>query len=75
MYLHPTYAVTPGCESLGVLDAWMWTREMRDADGVRHGQKQSVRWIEGDERVAKIAADMADTRLMVVADREGAWWR
>ena len=33
MYLHPTYAVTPGREPLGVLDAWMWAREMRDADG------------------------------------------
>jgi hypothetical protein len=43
MYLHPTYAVTPGREPLGVLDAWMWAREMRDADGVRHGQKESAR--------------------------------
>jgi hypothetical protein len=46
-YLHPTYAVTLGREPLGVLDAWMWAREMRDADGVRHGQKESARWIEG----------------------------
>ncbi len=40
MDLHPTYAVTPGREPLGVLDAWMWAREMRDADGVREGQKE-----------------------------------
>lgn len=32
MYVHPTYAVTPGREPLGVLDAWMWTREKRDAN-------------------------------------------
>ncbi len=70
MYLHPTYAVTPGREPLGVLDAWMWAREMRDADGVRHGQKESARWIEGYERVAEMAANMADTRLVYVADRE-----
>ncbi len=43
MYLHPTYAVTPEREPLGVLDAWMWAREQRDADGVRPGQKESTR--------------------------------
>jgi hypothetical protein len=31
MYLHPIYAVTPEREALGVLDAWMWAREKRDA--------------------------------------------
>jgi hypothetical protein len=71
MYLHPTYAVTPGREPLGVLDAWMWARERRDADGARHGQKESARWIEGYERVAEMAAKMVDTRLVYVADREG----
>ena len=70
MHLHPTYAVTPGRESLGVLDAWMWAREKRDADGVRPGQKASARWIEGYERVAEMAAEMPDTRLVYLADRE-----
>lgn len=70
MYLHPTYAVTPDRKPLGVLDAWMWAREMRDADGARHGQRESARWIEGYERVAEIAANMADTRLVYDADRE-----
>ena len=70
MYLHPTYAVKPGREPLGVLDAWMWAREMRDADDVHHGQKESARWIEGYEHVAEMAASMPDTRLVYVADRE-----
>ncbi|MCP5248451.1 MAG: transposase [Candidatus Accumulibacter sp.] len=26
MYLHPTHAVTPEREPLGVIDAWMWAR-------------------------------------------------
>lgn len=26
MYLHPTYAVTPAQEPMGVTDAWMWAR-------------------------------------------------
>jgi hypothetical protein len=70
MYVHPTYAVTPQREPLGVLDAWMWAREDRDASGVRHGQKESTRWIEGYERVAEMAAEMPATRLVYVADRE-----
>ena len=70
MYLHPTYAVTPQREPLGVLDAWMWARELRDESGVRGGLKESTRWIEGYERIADMAADMPATRLVYVADRE-----
>jgi len=70
MYLHPTYAVTPEREPLGMLDAWMWTREKRGNDGVRPGQKESRRWVEGYERVAEQAAEMPGTRLVYVADRE-----
>jgi hypothetical protein len=71
MYLHPTYAVTPGREPLGVLDAWMWAREQRNADGVRPGQLESTRWTEGYERIAEMAAAMPGTRLVYMADREG----
>lgn len=70
MYLHPTYAVTPERLPLGVIDAWMWAREMRDADGVRPGLKESGRWIEGYGRIAEMAAEMPGTRLVYVADRE-----
>ena len=37
MYLHPTFAVTARREPLGVLDAWMWAREPKAADGTRPG--------------------------------------
>lgn len=70
MYVHPTYAVTPGRMPLGVLDAWMWAREPKDAQGIRGGVKESRRWIEGYERVADTAANLPDTRLVYVADRE-----
>jgi hypothetical protein len=70
MYLHPTYAVTPQREPLGVLDAWMWARKPRDASGARGGLKESTRWIEGYERVAEMAAELPATRLVYVADRE-----
>ena len=70
MYLHPTYAVTPEREPLGILDAWMWAREFKDADGQRGGAPESLGWKEGYERVAELAATLPDTRLVYVADRE-----
>jgi len=70
MYVHPTYAVTPEREPLGMLDAWMWAREKRGTDGVRPGQKESTRWIEGYERIAEMAASLPNTRLVYLADRE-----
>jgi len=70
MYLHPTYAVTLAREPLGVLDAWMWAREPKDAAGGRGGIKESVRWIEGYQRIAELAAELPSTRLVYLADRE-----
>jgi len=70
MYVHPTYAVSPQREPLGVLDAWMWAREPKDADGRRGGPLESSRWTEGYCRVAELAARLPDTRLVYVADRE-----
>jgi hypothetical protein len=70
MYLHPTLAVTPERLPLGVLDAWMWAREPKDADGTRPGVSESIRWREGYERVAEVAEAHPDTRWVYVADRE-----
>jgi hypothetical protein len=70
MYLHPTYAITPGRLPLGVLDAWMWARAPKDAQEHRGGIKESQRWIEGYERIAQRASSLPQTRLVYVADRE-----
>jgi len=70
MYLHPTYAVSTDRVGLGVLDAWMWAREFKDADGNRGGIQESARWLEGYERTAELAPELPDTRLVYVADRE-----
>lgn len=70
MYLHPTYVVTPQREPLGVMDAWMWSRQPKEADGTRPGPTESQRWIEGYERIAEIAVTMPQTRLIYMADRE-----
>ena len=70
MYVHPTYAVSTSREPLGVLDAWMWAREPKDADGRRPGVKESLRWVEGYERLAEMAPQLPETRLVYLADRE-----
>ena len=46
-------------------------REFKDEAGERGGLCESVRWIEGCERVAEQARQMPLTRLVYVADREG----
>jgi len=70
MYLHPTYAVSPERVPLGVLDAWMWSRQPKDGEGLRHDVKESTRWVEGYERLVELASGLPDTRLVYVADRE-----
>lgn len=69
-YLPPTFAVSPAREPLGVLDAWMWARAPKAADGTRPGVKESLRWMECYARVEELAAELPETRLVSVADRE-----
>jgi len=70
MYVHPTYAVSLSREPLGILDAWMWAREPRDENGQRAGLRESLRWVEGYQRIAEYAEALPNTRLVYVADRE-----
>lgn len=75
LYLHPTLAVTPERLCLGVIDAWCWAREPgslgnRSAAHRPIEEKESVRWLEGYQRVNELAAQLPDTRLVYVADRE-----
>lgn len=72
MYLHPTLCVTPDRIPLGITDAWMWSRGKTKKEDQDNGTvKESLRWIEGYERVAEMAERCSDTRLIYVADREG----
>lgn len=70
MYVHPTYAVTPAREPLGVIDAWMWARAFKQGEAPREGIAESLRWLEGYARVAEQAQTLPGTRLVYVADRE-----
>jgi hypothetical protein len=64
MYLHPTYAVSPEREPLGVLDAWMWVRDASKtaSRSLPAGAKESCRWLEGYERLAELASLLPQTR-------------
>ncbi len=48
----------------------MWAREPKDGNGKRPGIKESLRWIEGYERVAERAKALPEVRQVYVADRE-----
>ena len=61
LYLHVTYAVSAEREPLGVLDGWMWARDLKGANGKRPpAVKESARWIEGYERLAEQAPSLPD---------------
>jgi hypothetical protein len=75
LYLHPTLAVTPERLCLGVIDAWSWTREpgsLSESKSDRRPieEKESLRWLEGYRRVCERQAELPDTQLIYLADRE-----
>ena len=67
MYLHPTLWTTPEGYVLGAMDAWMWARSTKGEEEF----KESIRWIEGYQRVAEMAEQLPESKLVYVADREG----
>ena len=71
MYLHPTFAVSPEREPLGVLDAWMWVRDDKKqlSRSLKEGTKESCRWIEGYQRLAEQVHRLPNTRLVYMADQ------
>lgn len=75
LHIHPTLMVTPERVPLGVFDAWNWARDPEEF-GADRGQrpieeKESIRWLEGYQRVCEAQAELPETRLVYVADREG----
>jgi hypothetical protein len=74
LHIHPTLMVTPERVPLGVFDAWNWARDPEDF-GTDRGQrpieeKESIRWLEGYQRVCEAQAELPETQLVYVADRE-----
>jgi hypothetical protein len=75
LYLHPTLALTPERLCLGLLDGYTFTRapgslgQHKDTNRPLE-EKESVRWVDGYQRVNELAEQLPDTRLTYVADRE-----
>ena len=74
LHIHPTLMVTPERVPLGVFDAWNWARDPEEF-GADRGQrpieeKESIRWLEGYQRVCEAQAELPETRRVYVADRE-----
>lgn len=77
MLCHTTLAVTPEGLPLGILGMRTWARDP-DKVGIkvtRHKRpiedKESHKWIDSVQAVAKIGEQLPQTRLVSVADREG----
>jgi hypothetical protein len=71
LYLHPTYAVTPEREPLGLVNSWNWARQFKpEGGGERGGVIESERWLEGYDRLVDLAEQLPSTKLVYVADRE-----
>ena len=76
LYLHPTLAVTPDRLCLGLLDVYSWARAPgslgQDKDPSRAlEEKESVRWVDGYQRVNELGESLTATDLTYIADREG----
>lgn len=78
LHVHPMLGVTPEGVCLGVLDSHQWVRDPADHGGKNRKhrlarpleQKESLRWVEGFQKVAELQAQVGQTRLVYVADRD-----
>lgn len=81
IFLHPTLAITPNRECLGIVDYEQWSREKftHQTSEERKTQryyksikeKESYRWVRGYKKASKLAKAMPDTQFVYIADREG----
>jgi len=73
--LHPTIAITPEREFLGIVNANMYTRDSigdKELDRKRPIEdKESIRWLDSFEIVDGVARECSDTLMVNIADREG----
>lgn len=81
IFLHPTLAITPDRECLGIVDYEQWSREKftdktsEERKKQRHyksvKEKESYRWVRGYKKVSRLSKAMPDTQFIYIADREG----
>lgn len=66
LFIHPTLVVGDDGIALGVTDNWVWTRKTKGEALV----KESLRWLEGYQRICELSTHNPQTRHIYVADRE-----
>ncbi|KTC70119.1 transposase Tn5 [Legionella birminghamensis] len=81
IFLHPTLAVTPNRDCLGIIDYEQWSRKPlahrsakeRKAERCSKAikDKESYRWVRGYKKASCLAKFMPDTQFIYIADREG----
>lgn len=71
LILHDTLVFTPDGLALGVLDAQAWVRDWEEKSPTRDiEQKESVKWLRSYEAAAAAKAELKDTTVVSVGDRE-----
>lgn len=71
LIVHDTLAITPAGLTLGVLDAQVWARDWEDKDDGRSiEEKESVKWLRSYEVAAAAQAELKNTTVVCVGDRE-----
>jgi len=76
LFLHTLLAFTPDGQPLGVLDAQNWAREPAQFGSTRQrnrkpvAEKESAKWLRSYEALAGHATTTAQTRWVMIADRE-----
>jgi len=81
LFLHPTLAITPDKECLGIIDYEQWAREKlahqtaKERSALNRQRpikdKESYRWIRGYKKANKLANKIPNTQFVYIADREG----
>ena len=81
LFLHPTIAVTPERQCLGVVNYHHWYREElarkspSERSYINHSkpitEKESYRWLESYKNASSVAQQLPNTKIINVADREG----
>jgi Transposase DNA-binding/Transposase Tn5 dimerisation domain len=81
LFLHPTLAMTPNQECLGVVAYEQWSRKklahQTPQERSRQNrqrplkEKESYRWLRGYKQATRLASHMPETQFVYIADREG----
>jgi len=74
-YIHPTLITTQNRIPLGIIDSYNWVRDAENFGKAKERkntpieEKESIRWINGYQSIAKFAQALPDSKVTYVADR------